>query len=211
MTDDDSQPPRKPRGRPPKFQPTDDQKRFVALMSAGKLTFDEMRSVILNPKTNKPITRDTLAKCFAPEISSGKTALKLLALSKAHEALERSEEWAIRWALKYGGFIEEGGAAIKTTLPYGPPIPVFIESPTRREAEVIPSDLRLDPMRLIEHAPAGPPPHMTSSTMVPPATLSATSSAKPERPKTNDWHNNFGAGPDRPAFRSPPKKGGWMS
>jgi hypothetical protein len=54
-----------------RFVPNDEQRRFVGVMAAGRLTYDEIAQVIVNPVTKKSIDRNTLAKHFAEELRTG--------------------------------------------------------------------------------------------------------------------------------------------
>jgi hypothetical protein len=92
----------------PKFIPTAEQKRFVGLMAAGRLTYDEISSVIVNPVTGKSIDRNTLTKAFAEELRTGRTKLKSLALSKLYERVLRGDQWALAFVLRHvNGFTED--------------------------------------------------------------------------------------------------------
>jgi hypothetical protein len=90
-----------------KFEPTDEQRRFVGVMAAGRLTYDEIASVIVNPKTKKSIDRNTLTKAFAEELRTGRAKLKSLALSKLYERVLHSDQWALAFVLRHvNGFTE---------------------------------------------------------------------------------------------------------
>jgi hypothetical protein len=90
-----------------KFAPTDEQRRFVELMAAGRLTHDEISQCIINPATKKSIDRNTLCKHFGEELRTGRAKLKSLALSKLYERVLNGEQWAISFVLRHvNGFTE---------------------------------------------------------------------------------------------------------
>jgi hypothetical protein len=68
--------PRKP-GYPP-FVPTDEQRNFVEAMSGIKMTWDEIRQLVVNPQTGLPINKTTLGKAFKRELAVGKAQHKSL-------------------------------------------------------------------------------------------------------------------------------------
>lgn len=92
----------------PKFEPTPEQRRFVGVMAAGRLTYDEIASIITNPRTGKSIDRNTLTKWFTEELRSGRAKLKSLALSKLYERVLASDWSAISFVLRHiNGFTED--------------------------------------------------------------------------------------------------------
>jgi hypothetical protein len=133
-----------------KFAPTLEQRRFVGLMAAGRLNYDEMSQVIVNPVTGKSIDRNTLAKHFGEELRSGRAKLKSLALSKLYERLLAGEQWAISFVLRHvNGFTEDN---INVSIGGGPSaenegIQISFVRPTRwgnPDAERVDGKLVLD-------------------------------------------------------------------
>jgi hypothetical protein len=61
-------------GHPP-FIPTDDQRRFVCAMAGIRMTWEEIRRLVINPTTGEPITKTTLARAFKRELADGKAKL----------------------------------------------------------------------------------------------------------------------------------------
>jgi hypothetical protein len=91
-----------------KFIPTPEQKRFVTLMAGAKMGWEQIRSVVRNPRTNKPISRAVLGRAFKDELATAKTKLQSTVLSKYYEALLRGDAWAIQWGLKhFWGFTDD--------------------------------------------------------------------------------------------------------
>lgn len=48
------------------------------------MSSNEMRLLIINPRTGNPISKDTLQKAFADELASGKAGSKLLVRRNAY-------------------------------------------------------------------------------------------------------------------------------
>ena len=61
---------KRPEGKPP-FVPTQAQRELVQAMSAYGIPQDDIRLLIINSQTKKPLSRDTLAKAFEEEIATG--------------------------------------------------------------------------------------------------------------------------------------------
>jgi hypothetical protein len=103
-------------GRHRDFKPSQAQKDLVAKLVAMKMQWDEIRLLVINPRTQEPITKMTLRKHFARELAAGSAMLKELVTTKYYEALERGESWAIRTGLKnrMGWAIGFEGAALPT-------------------------------------------------------------------------------------------------
>jgi hypothetical protein len=83
------------------FVPTREQKSFVALMAGVKLNWNRIASVVINPRTQKPISLETLAKAFKDELATAKTRLQSTVMSKYYEALTNGEPWAIQFGLRH--------------------------------------------------------------------------------------------------------------
>jgi hypothetical protein len=95
-----------------KFVPTPEQKRFVALMAGAKMGWEQIRSVVRNPRTNKPISRVVLGRAFKDELATAKTRLQSTVLSKYYEALMRGDAWAIQWGLKHFWGFRDGDVTL---------------------------------------------------------------------------------------------------
>ena len=114
--------PKRGRGRP-KFQPTDEHRRFVALMSGFKLTWAEQAKVL-------GISKTTLRLRFKRELADGAAKLKAMAVSRFYDALAESAPWAIQMAMRNwlswdrSGY---GGAAIEPPDESDAPQPPMIE------------------------------------------------------------------------------------
>ena len=90
---------RRGRGHPP-FIPTDEQRRFVTAMAGIRMTWEEIRLLVVNPQTGEPITKTTLARAFKRELTNGKAKLKSLVATRFYEALRRGDAWAVQMGLK---------------------------------------------------------------------------------------------------------------
>jgi hypothetical protein len=90
---------RRGRGHPP-FIPTDDQRRFVTALAGIRMTWEEIRQLVVNPQTGEPITKTTLARAFKRELADGKAKLKSLVATRFYEALRRGDPWAVQMGLK---------------------------------------------------------------------------------------------------------------
>lgn len=55
------------------------------------MTWDELCLLIINPKTGKPISKDTLAKVFAEELAAGRSKLKKILLNAWLDTVENGE------------------------------------------------------------------------------------------------------------------------
>jgi hypothetical protein len=56
-------------------RPTDDQRRFVCAMADMRMTWEEIRQLIITPTTDELITKTTLARAFKRELADGKAKL----------------------------------------------------------------------------------------------------------------------------------------
>jgi hypothetical protein len=87
-------------GQPP-FEPTREQRRFVAAMAGTRMTWDEMCQLVLNPRSGKPISKETLGKYFRQELDAGKAKLKAKVAGKWMDAIDKGEQWAVQFALRH--------------------------------------------------------------------------------------------------------------
>jgi hypothetical protein len=85
----------------PTFQPTEDQRRWVRAMAGFKMTWDEMCLLVINPRTGKPISKETFGKAFAAELANGKARLKQLIATKYLERLNAGDAWAIQFGFRH--------------------------------------------------------------------------------------------------------------
>ena len=103
----------KRRGGHPPFVPTDEQRHIVAVLSGLRVNWDEIRKLILNPRTGLPIPKTTLSRHFRRELDVGAVALKQLIASKYFAALDAGEAWAVRLGMRNRfGWIFEGSNAL---------------------------------------------------------------------------------------------------
>jgi hypothetical protein len=91
------------------FTPSAEQRQFVAAMTGMRMTWEEIRLLVINPRTNEPISKETLQKAFAAELADGKAKLKRVISEKFRNALDNSDPWALQWGLKYiNGWRDDG-------------------------------------------------------------------------------------------------------
>src|SRR5262249_23827797 len=82
-------------GKPP-FKPTQAQRELVTILIGMKMTWDQVRLLVINPRTGEPIAKTALSKHFRRELAEGGAQLKALIASKYHQALRDGEHWAVR-------------------------------------------------------------------------------------------------------------------
>jgi hypothetical protein len=92
MSNKSNKRPKRGRGRP-KFQPTDEHRRFVALMAGFKLTWPEIAKVL-------GISKTTLRLRFKAELANGSALLKATTISRFYTALDEGAPWAISMAMR---------------------------------------------------------------------------------------------------------------
>jgi hypothetical protein len=91
------------KGRPggmPAFIPTIEQRNFVSAMAGFRMTWDEIAQLVINPRTERSISKETLGKVFANELAVGKAKLKSQIQSRYLERLDAGEWNAIQFGLK---------------------------------------------------------------------------------------------------------------
>jgi hypothetical protein len=86
-------------GYPP-FKPTAAERKMVAQLAGLRVSWDEMRKLIINKKTGQPIAKTSFARIFAQELEQARAKLKALISSGFHDALQAREPWALRLAMK---------------------------------------------------------------------------------------------------------------
>jgi hypothetical protein len=97
----------------PRFEPTDVQRAIVTVLSGMHVNWDEIRKLIVNPETQRPIPKTTLNRRFRHELDIGSVTLKELIASKFVAALERNEPWAVKWGLRNRyHWVGEGSATV---------------------------------------------------------------------------------------------------
>ena len=85
----------------PEFAPDAQQKRFVAAMAGMRMNWDEIRLVVINPRTGRAISKETLQKAFADELEAGKAQLKARIIAKYYAKLNDGDWNAINFGLKH--------------------------------------------------------------------------------------------------------------
>lgn len=74
----------KKRGRKP-FTPTPEQRETVTAAIGLSLIYDEIRLLIINPSTGKPISKHTLIEAFPVELENGKALVKIKVLGSLYK------------------------------------------------------------------------------------------------------------------------------
>lgn len=82
------------------YEPTAAERRMVMQLSGMKVTYEQLRTIIISPYSNKPIAKRHFARIFARELAEGRIRLKQLITNKFYEALEAGAPWAIRLGLR---------------------------------------------------------------------------------------------------------------
>jgi hypothetical protein len=111
--------PKSLRTRMPTFEPTEQQRLFVAAMAGVRMTQGEIALLVLNPRTNKPIDAVTLRKAFAYELEAGVSELKSIIATRFIEKVKAGESWAVQYGLKAINKISDSAAALTVMAPSG--------------------------------------------------------------------------------------------
>jgi hypothetical protein len=73
---------------------------MVAQLAGLKVSWEELRKLVVNPRTNRPIAKTSFSRIFAQELEQARGKLKELIASGFYNALANGEAWALRLALK---------------------------------------------------------------------------------------------------------------
>src|SRR5215472_4123742 len=99
-------------GKPP-FKPTPAQRELVTILIGMRMTWDQVRLLVINPRTGEPIAKTALSKHFRRELAEGGAQLKALIASKYHTALVEGRDWAVRMGLRNKfGWLNEGSTQL---------------------------------------------------------------------------------------------------
>jgi hypothetical protein len=85
----------------PEFEPDARQKRFVAAMAGMRMSWDEILLVVINLRTGRPISKETLQKAFAHELEAGKAQLKARIIAKYYAKLDDDDWNAINFGFEH--------------------------------------------------------------------------------------------------------------
>src|SRR5215475_13253960 len=93
--------------------PTEEHRLLVRTCSGVKMTADEIRCLIINPRTDQPISRDVLFKYFRWELDNGFENMKAK-LARAFDRLVDKDHWpAVERGLRqYHGWRDDPAIAI---------------------------------------------------------------------------------------------------
>ena len=89
------QPKKKHRGGMPAYKPTEQERRFVAVMSGMGLTTEMIRKVIGGRGKTGKLSKTALWKHFSRELECGSAEMHALLASKIRKAVEEEKPWAI--------------------------------------------------------------------------------------------------------------------
>jgi hypothetical protein len=137
----------------PKFRPSAAQRDAVRIMSGVKMSVDEMRKVLLNPRTGLPLTKTAMYRHFRREMDEGPPSLKFLVAEKYMKHLREGREYAVRLGMKNKHGWSTEGAALPPAfvLDIGQnqePLKVTFITPSKPESE--------SPAPVIDAVPTGP-------------------------------------------------------
>ena len=126
--------------RMPVFEPTEQQRLFVAAMAGIRMTAREIALLVLNPRTNKSIDVDTLIKAFAYELEAGPSKFKSLIGTRFMEKVEAGEGWALQFGLRAINKLSDSDrASVTVTTPDTGPVVSGLQiefvTPKRRDED----------------------------------------------------------------------------
>jgi hypothetical protein len=100
-------------GYPP-FKPTAAERKMVAQLAGLRVSWEEIRKLIINKRTGRPICKTSFARIFAKELEQARAKLKALIGRGFYTALQAGEPWALRLAFKnvYGWSLENHATAL---------------------------------------------------------------------------------------------------
>jgi hypothetical protein len=137
----------------PRFRPSKAQRDAVRIMAGVRMAVDEIRRVILNPCTQRPLTKAAMYRHFRREMAEGPPTLRWLIAKKYLEHLEEGREYAVRLGLKNKhGWATEGSA---------PPSAYVLDTGQDQKMQVtfvVPSGRppETNPLPVIDAVPTGP-------------------------------------------------------
>ena len=70
-------------------------------MAGMRMSWDEIRLVVINPRTGRSISKETLQKAFAHELEAGKAQLKARIIARYYAKLNDGDWNAINFGLKH--------------------------------------------------------------------------------------------------------------
>ena len=125
---------------PKPFVPTPDQRHVVGFLAGARMTWDELCLLVINPRTGKPISKDTLARAFPDELANGRSQLKKILLNQWLDVVKNGEGYD-RWRA-----IEFGLRHINGWRDDAPSVQMNIgdEHPGMQIAFILPSGAKLD-------------------------------------------------------------------
>jgi hypothetical protein len=154
-------------GHYPRFEPTQEQRTMVAQLAGLKVSWEELRKLVVNPRTNRPIAKTSFSRIFAQELEQARGKLKELIASGFYSALANGEAWALRLALKN---------VFHYSLENNSQLPVMdVEEQQQKRIEVVfcTPDPKPLPAPVLDVTPAQPqpqsPPYRPQSALPPPA------------------------------------------
>jgi hypothetical protein len=88
------------RGGYPPFRPSAAERKMVREMAGLRTSWEEMRKLVINPITGRPICKTSFARIFAQELEQARAKLKQLVGRGFYLALQSGQPWALRLAMK---------------------------------------------------------------------------------------------------------------
>lgn len=87
-----------------KFVASEQQKHIVAQLCGAKMSWDNLRLLILNPATGKPISKETLQSAFREELAVGKARVQSILIRSFIDLVEdRQGNSNARWSATMWG------------------------------------------------------------------------------------------------------------
>jgi hypothetical protein len=84
------------------------------------MTWDELCLLVLNPRTGKPISKDTLGRAFASELAVGKARFKSLLVTSWLDIVRNGEHnarWsAVQWGLQHIAGFRDDAAGLQMNI-----------------------------------------------------------------------------------------------
>ena len=160
------------RGHPP-FEPTRQERTFVAAMSGVRMSADQICAVIGAARngvgddlSGKPISKSTLFKHFRNEMRHGRSLLKAKIMGKYYAALDEGREWAIAMGMRNlhafdigrGGFSADPAALTDGVPQIGAEVVFIVPGYGASEVELEPEQRPIPNQRLLP-----PPPPRTDT------------------------------------------------
>ena len=85
----------------PVFEPTDEQRALVTTCKGIHMSWDEIAVLVINPRTGRPISKETLQKVFPAELEAANAKLKQVLVGKFFQQVQQGHWPAIQFGLRH--------------------------------------------------------------------------------------------------------------